>query len=191
MAGLSSLLGPKYLPSVKWSSGYNALLFWNIHSNDSNARNWHVLDSSPDIIVLGTSPSNLYIPWILFNQMNDSSSINHPTVLGAFDLIIFFKEPSFSFFITLSAALNHGVNGSFWCKLYDASLSFLWTHFEPSPEHCHILLQVVLHPAKTHYEPCFSASLRTSVTNLNPWQISVHMLPLIDTALAHNLSLYK
>ena len=58
--GPISLLRPRYLTSLKWSSGYGTVLSQNItHSNYSNSQNGSKLDVSSDIITLGTSPSSL------------------------------------------------------------------------------------------------------------------------------------
>ena len=55
-----SMLGPSYLPSLKWSSGNGAILSWNItHSNCSNPPNWLMSDVYSYRKVSGTSPSSL------------------------------------------------------------------------------------------------------------------------------------
>ena len=101
MAQQKSILSPKYLPSLKWSSWsswYGAISFKNItHSNHSNSQNWLRWEVSPYITVLGASPSSWYIRWAVLDQMHHSNSKQlSQSLLGSFDLIIFLTQP-FSF----------------------------------------------------------------------------------------------
>ena len=169
------ILGPNHMLISKWSSRYNAVSSQNI----THLNHFNLFEVSSDIIISGTIPLSLYIPCAVFSWMyNSCSKQSSQSTLAAFNFIIFLPEPFFSSFISFSVAFDHWVNGPVCCKWYEVSLSFLlnlpWIIFSA-------LSQIIVGVTTSHkkagtmpHEICFSASLRTSLTNQNKWQISVH-----------------
>ena len=126
MAGPTFMLGPMYLLSLKWSSRYGSISFWNtIHMKHSNSQNWLMLHFSPDRTILGTSISSLCIPCTVFHLIYDTNSRQSSKILFGALYFIFLPEPFFGSFISLSATFDHGVNGSVYLKWHDTSLSFM------------------------------------------------------------------